>query len=115
MYRSQLSMIVVQTSCTGWGQMAAEVSYSEAREHLADLWDRVLADREAIRLTRRGTGAVMLVAADEYEGLLETAHLLRPPGKAGLFLSALHRALSDEGEPGSLASLRADFDRAEEV
>jgi antitoxin YefM len=95
--------------------MTADVSYSEAREHLAELWDRVLADREAIRLTRRGTGAVMLVAADEYEGLLETAHLLRSPANAARLLSALGRALSGEGESLNLAQLRADVERAEEV
>lgn len=33
--------------------MGCEMSYSEAREHLAELWDRVLADREA----RAGPGS----------------------------------------------------------
>jgi antitoxin YefM len=95
--------------------MAREVSYSEAREHLADLWDRALADREPIRLTRRGSEAVVLLAADEYEGLLETAHLLRSPANAVRLLSALQRAEAGDGEPKTLNELRTDFGRAEEA
>lgn len=94
--------------------MVQDVSYSEAREHLAELWDRALTEREAIRLTRRGKGAVMLVAADEYEGLLETAHLLRSPSNAARLLSALQRAQSGQGEPRTVDELRTDFERAEE-
>jgi antitoxin YefM len=94
--------------------MTADVSYSEAREHFAELWDRVLAEREAIRLTRRGREAVMLIPADEYEGLLETAHLLRSPANAARLLTALQRALANEGEPRTVAELRTDFERAEE-
>jgi antitoxin YefM len=95
--------------------MAEDVSYSEARQQLADLWDRVIRDREAIRLTRRGSGAVILVAADEYEGLLETAHLMRSPANATRLLTALQRALDGEGEPESLDDLRAELTRAEEA
>lgn len=92
-----------------------EVSYTEARERLAELWDRALADREPIRLTRRGADPVVLIAADEYEGLLETAHLLRSPANAARLLAALERARSGAGTPQPLAELRAEFDRADET
>ncbi len=92
-----------------------EVSYTEAREKLAELWDRAIGDREPIRLTRRGREPVVLIAADEYEGLLETAHLLRSPANAERLLAALARARSGVGTPQPLAELRADFDGAEET
>jgi antitoxin YefM len=95
--------------------MAQDVSYSEARQHLADLWDRALEERQAIRLTRRGSGAVVLLAADEYEGLLETAHLLRSPDNAARLLSALQRARKDEVEPQTLDELRTELQGAEEA
>ncbi len=82
------------------------VRYAEAREHLAELWDRVTAGRAPIRLTRRGAPPVVLVAEEEYQGLLETAHLLRSPANAARLLSALQRALADEGTPGTVAELR---------
>ena len=94
---------------------AVTVSYTEARERLAELWDRVVADREPIRLTRRGADPVMLIAADEYEGLLETAHLLRSPANAARLLAALERARAGVGIPRSLEDLRADLDRAGEA
>jgi antitoxin YefM len=92
-----------------------EVSYTEARPRLAELWDRALADREPIRLTRPGAAPVVLVAADEYDGLLETAHLLRSPANAARLLAALERARVGMGRPQPLAELRAEFDRAEET
>jgi antitoxin YefM len=76
-----------------------EVSYYEARERLAELWDRALADREPVRLTRPGTSPVVLVAADEYEGLVETVHLLRSPANATRLIAALERARAGEGMP----------------
>ena len=94
--------------------VSADVSYTEAREHLAELWDRALSDREPIRLTRRGSDPVVLVAADEYEGLVATAHLLRSPANAARLFAALERARADIGTPRPLADLRADLDRAEE-
>jgi antitoxin YefM len=87
-----------------------DVSYTEARERLAELWDRAIAEREPIRLTRRGSEPVVLIAADEYEGLRETAHLLRSPTNAARLLSALERARGDEGEPKDVKELRATFD-----
>lgn len=95
--------------------MTSEVSYSEARARLAELWDRAIADREAIRLTRRGKGAVVLLAADEFDSLLETAHLLRSPANARRLLAALAQALRDEGQPATFDELRAEFSGAEEA
>jgi antitoxin YefM len=59
------------------------------------LMDRVVEDREVVMVRRRQGGDVALVAADELEGLLETAHLLRSPRNAARLLSALERAQSD--------------------
>lgn len=89
------------------------VSYTEARDHLAELWDKVTSDREPVRLTRRGAEPVVLIAADEYEGLVETAHLLRSPANATRLLSALQRARSGEGTPRPLDDLCAELERAE--
>ena len=94
--------------------VSMDVSYTEARERLAELWDRALSDREPSRLTRRGADPVILVAADEYEGLVATAHLLRSPANATRLLAALERARAGVGNPRPLADLRAELDRAEE-
>lgn len=95
--------------------VADTVSYTEARERLAELWDRVLTERGPIRLTRRGADPVVLLAADEYEGLLETAHLLRSPANAARLLAALERARAGAGTPQTLDELRTDLYRADET
>lgn len=95
-------------------QSTTDVTYTEARERLAELWDRAIQDREPIRLTRRGSDPVVLIAADEYEGLRETAHLLRSPANAKRLLAALERARSNVGEPQPLPDLRAAFDDDDE-
>ncbi len=80
-----------------------EVSYTEARARLAELLDRVADDREVVRIHRqRGTDAVLL-DADEYASLAETAHLLSSPANARQLLLALFQA--DAGDTRSFESV----------
>jgi antitoxin YefM len=89
--------------------MPVETTYTNAREHLAQWLDRVTEDREVVFVKRRGRSRVALVAADELEGLMETAHLLRSPKNAARLLGALRRGLERSGKPRSLASLRTEL------
>src|SRR5260370_7490957 len=67
-----------------------EVSYSEARARLAELLDRVTDNREVVRIRRQGNrpGAV-LIDADDYASLEETAYLLSSPPNARPTLPAV--------------------------
>jgi antitoxin YefM len=78
--------------------MTIETTYTQAREGLKGLMDRAVQDREVVMVRRRKGGDVALVAADELEGLLETAHLLRSPANAERLLRALNR-VSDQTLP----------------
>ncbi len=49
-----------------------------------------------------------LIAADELESILETAHLLRSPKNAERLLTALHRARQRTLETGTVNDLRAE-------
>jgi antitoxin YefM len=82
------------------------VTYTEARERLASLWDEVVSSREAVVIKRRGHPDVALLPADELSSLMETAHLLRSPENARRLLSALKRARSGKGRPMTLDDLR---------
>ena len=75
--------------------MTIETTYSQAREQLKSLMDRAVDDREVIVVRRRSGGDVAMIAADELERLVETAHLLRSPKNAERLLTALVRARSD--------------------
>jgi antitoxin YefM len=74
------------------------ISYTEAREQLATVWDRSVATREPIIISRRGVESVVMLPLDEWEGMQETAHLLRSPTNARRLLSALLRFEAGEEE-----------------
>jgi len=74
----------------------------------------VVADRNVVVIRRRGAEDVALIAADELESILETAHLLRSPKNAERLLTALRRAQQRTLEPSTVDDLRAEvrFDQA---
>ncbi len=66
--------------------------------------DRAVDDREVIVVRRRAGGDVAMIAADELESLLETAHLLRSEKNAERLLAALYRARGKALEATPLAT-----------
>ncbi|MBM3462489.1 MAG: type II toxin-antitoxin system prevent-host-death family antitoxin [Armatimonadetes bacterium] len=89
--------------------MAISKSYSEARAHFSELCDAAAEDREIIYITRRKHPSVAIIAADELESLLETAHLLRSPKNAARLLSALNDVRAGKLEPEPVEKLRAEL------
>jgi len=83
------------------------ISYTEARDRLASIWDQTVSTREAVVIDRRGHESVVLVPVGEWRGLLETAHLLRSPANARRLLGALNRLESGEGQQLTLDALAA--------
>jgi antitoxin YefM len=94
--------------------MTVEFTYTNAREKLASLLNRVTQDREVVIIQRRGSEDVAMIAADELASLTETAYLLRSPQNAERLLSALSQALKKEGMPLSLDELRREVDFGDE-
>lgn len=92
--------------------MSIETTYSQAREQLKSLMDRTVADREVVFVRRRSGGDVALIAADELESLLETAHLLRSSKNAERLLTALARARSNTLPATALDELAARLNAA---
>lgn len=88
--------------------MTIETTYSQAREQLKTLMDRAVDDREVIVVRRRSGDAVAMIAADELESLMETAHLLRSSKNAERLLTALNRARVRNLKPTTLAKLKKD-------
>jgi antitoxin YefM len=78
--------------------MSIQTTYTQARANLAKLLDEVTQNRESVIIARRGKEDVALIADSELAALQETAHLLRSPRNTERLLSALTRALANEGE-----------------
>lgn len=88
--------------------MTIQTTYTQARDGLAGLLDQVTHNREVVVIHRRGEEDVALISAAELESLTETAYLLRSPANAERLLSALGRALKNEGKPLSTDELRRE-------
>lgn len=72
------------------------VSYSDLREHLRERLDAVHESREAMLVTRRNGPSSVIVDKDEWDGLMETVHLLRGPANAERLLRAIRDAEAGE-------------------
>jgi antitoxin YefM len=68
----------------------SHVSYTELRTNLAKYMDEVCDSRAALHITRQNARSVVMISEQEYEGMLETLHLLRSPANA----SRLHRSIA---------------------
>jgi antitoxin YefM len=88
--------------------MTMEFTYTNAREQFATLLDRVTKDREVVIIQRRGAEDVAMISAEELASLTETAYLLRSPQNAERLLSALGRALKNQGKAKSMDDLRRE-------
>lgn len=74
----------------------AYVSYTELRGNLAAYMDGVCDDRAPLFVTRQNARSVVLISEEEYEGLMETVHLLKSPANSARLLRSIKEA--DEGK-----------------
>jgi antitoxin YefM len=65
------------------------ITYTEARENLANTINRVCEDNAPVIITRKRDQSVVMLSLSEYESLEETAHLLRSPANAKRLLDSL--------------------------
>jgi len=89
--------------------MAIQTTYTQARARFASLIDEVLKNREVVIIQRRGNEDVAMIAADELDGILETAHLLRSPVNADRLNSALEHVRRQTGIPQTIDDLRQEI------
>lgn len=89
--------------------MPIETTYTNLRDQLASILDKVSDDQEVVIVRRRGARDVALIPADELASLLETAYLLRSPANAKRLLAALRRSKQGKGKPQSVEDLRREL------
>ncbi|MFT6907740.1 MAG: antitoxin YefM [Oleiphilaceae bacterium] len=58
------------------------VSFTEARNGLKAVLDRVINDADTTVITRRDSEDAVVMSLDYYNSLMETVHLLRSPANA---------------------------------
>ena len=70
----------------------AHVSYSELRTNLASCMEKVCDDRAPLVVTRQNARSVVIMSEQDYEGLMETVHLLKSPANAARLLRSIKDA-----------------------
>jgi antitoxin YefM len=73
------------------------ITYTAAREKLADTMDEVCRDRAPVIITRNRDRAVVMLSLSDYESLEETAYLLRSPANAQRLLAAMDSLAKGRG------------------
>ncbi len=67
------------------------VTYTEARKNLKSVLDRVVEDADTTIITRRNAGDVVILAKADYDGLMETFHLLRSTANRDHLSRSIHQ------------------------
>jgi len=67
----------------------SHVTYTDFRERLASYMDQVADSRAPLHVTRHGGRAVVVISEEEFEGWMETVHLLRSPANARRLLESI--------------------------
>jgi antitoxin YefM len=70
----------------------SHVSYSDLRRNLAKYMEEVSDSRAPLHITRQNARTVVMMSEDEYDGMVETLHLLRSPANAERLLRSMKAA-----------------------
>jgi antitoxin YefM len=68
------------------------ISYTDFRQRLAKYMDEVWDSRAPLRVTRQNARPVIVLSEAEYEGMVETLHLLQSPANADRLRRSADRA-----------------------
>ena len=88
------------------------VAYTNARNGLASLLDRVTKNKEIVIINRRNKPDVALISKEELDSLLETVYLLRSPANAEALFKAIEESQQMDDvviEPQSVKDLCEDL------
>lgn len=58
------------------------ISFSDARNKLKNVLDQVVSDADYTIITRRDAEDAIVMSLDQFNGLMETVHLLKSPANA---------------------------------
>jgi antitoxin YefM len=94
--------------------MVDVTTYSEARQNLAKLMDRVVQDSEPVIVARKKRGSVVLVSLADWNSIQETMHLNSTRANARVLMDAMDQAERGEfAKEMTMAELRAFVRKAQ--
>lgn len=84
------------------------VTYTQARQGLAELMDSVAQDAEEVLVTRVGHSSVVIVSEQDWAALVETDYLLRNPANAAFLQRGIQTMNAGRGEVHELRDVPAE-------
>ncbi|HPD60638.1 MAG TPA: YoeB-YefM toxin-antitoxin system antitoxin YefM [Thermodesulfobacteriota bacterium] len=73
------------------------ITYTAARENLAETMNKVCRDHAPIIITRKSENSVVMLSLEDYESLEETAFLLRSPKNTRRLMESIAQLENGEG------------------
>ena len=89
--------------------MALETTYTQLRDKLAAVLDRVAEEQEVVIVRRKGARDVALIPADGLAAIMETSQLPGLPKNAKRLLRAFRRAERAVSTPVPIDQLRREM------
>jgi antitoxin YefM len=77
-------------------------TYTEAREKLSEIIEKVCEDHDPYIVTKRRDKAVVIMSLEDYESMAETAYLLRSPRNARRLLESIKELEEGRGKEKDL-------------
>ena len=72
-------------------------TYTEAREKLSDIIEKVCEDHDPLIITKRRDKAVVMISLEDYESMEETAYLLKSPRNVQRLLESIKELEEGKG------------------
>jgi len=79
------------------------INFSEARNKLKNVLDRVVEDSDYTIISRRDADDAVVMSLDYFNGLMETVHLLKSPANAEHLAKSIAQYRSGQVEGHELA------------
>lgn len=73
------------------------ISYSDTRERLKEVMDRVVTDHQPVVISRQKAESVVMVSLADWHAIEETLHLLSTPANAERLRSAIRELDAGRG------------------
>ncbi|WP_423194599.1 Antitoxin (plasmid) [Cupriavidus sp. H19C3] len=67
------------------------VHYSDARNNLKAVIDQAIADHDGVLITRRDAPNAVIMSQEQYDGWMETMHLLSSPANAKHLMESIEQ------------------------
>lgn len=81
------------------------ISYTAARQNLAETMNKVIEDHDTVIITRQKAGAVVMMSLEDFNSMHETMYLLSSPANAAHLRQALADIEAGKGIPVTLDQL----------